>query len=384
MKEFIDLTGLKDSGIIVLDNIPIDTVKPGDQVIDGVIKDSEILNIPKDDNFIEIEPLPKQETKEESLEDHIYVKDSCDASNNYGDTSEQGAFLKENLFSELTDEYQREIARQNLGIATEYALIWGNIKGNLLNQKDLIKFTQDGTIDGFNKIIEEINLKLSQWGYDINQSLESKVPKDSPSFTGIPTVPTPSLTDNSLTIPNTNWVQTLLDATKLDSNLQYYTISKESASIEEIPLTITLNWEYLNKVEKQWLNDKELDIDLRTFTIDNIMQNQAFVLKWQYNGVIESKTLQVQIITPFYFGTSANYEQCSNTIKKILTVNAEEQDYIYIFIPRINHITMSVNGIEGGFRNIGYKNIHNIKYYVYKSDNKNLGLTQVKLIYNDE
>jgi hypothetical protein len=40
-------------------------------------------------------------------------------------------------------------------------MVWGNITGNLLNQDDLVKFVQDSSIQGFNLLIDEINLKLS-------------------------------------------------------------------------------------------------------------------------------------------------------------------------------------------------------------------------------
>ena len=40
-------------------------------------------------------------------------------------------------------------------------MLWGNITGNLLNQEDLVKFVQDNSIQGFNQLIDEINLKLS-------------------------------------------------------------------------------------------------------------------------------------------------------------------------------------------------------------------------------
>ena len=70
-------------------------------------------------------------------------------------------FLKQNLFSELTTDYERAIARRNLGITEAYAMLWGNITGNLLNQEDLVKFVKNNSIQSFNQLIDEINLKLS-------------------------------------------------------------------------------------------------------------------------------------------------------------------------------------------------------------------------------
>jgi hypothetical protein len=60
------------------------------------------------------------------------------------------------------------MARSNLGIADDYSLIWGNIGGNLSDQTDLYKFVNESLAARINELIEEVNLKLSQWAADIN------------------------------------------------------------------------------------------------------------------------------------------------------------------------------------------------------------------------
>lgn len=149
-----------DSGIIIFNPSSINTTKPGDTIVNGTISEDEKFEIPTSEDFIEIEKLDGIQTDKKEDEEHIYVKE-CDAASYYGDPSKEGEFLKQNLFSELTTDYERAIARRNLGIAETYAMLWGNITGNLLNQEDLVKFVQDNSIQGFNQLIDEINLKLS-------------------------------------------------------------------------------------------------------------------------------------------------------------------------------------------------------------------------------
>ena len=54
--------------------------------------------------------------------------------------SPTGFFKVDNLLGELWTEAQKSIARKNLGIADENSLFWGNIKGQIENQKDVKSF----------------------------------------------------------------------------------------------------------------------------------------------------------------------------------------------------------------------------------------------------
>lgn len=42
----------------------------------------------------------------------------------------------------------------NLGIADEYALIWGNIKGNLINQEDLYNFVTSSIDTSIHNVLD--------------------------------------------------------------------------------------------------------------------------------------------------------------------------------------------------------------------------------------
>lgn len=118
----------------------------------------------------------------------VCLKEDCSVQNRYKCADERGYFLIDNLFSELTDNYQRTLARINLGIADEYALIWGNIKGNLINQEDLYNFV------------------TSSIDTSIHNVLDSKADVYSPSFSGEPITTLPSTSDDSSRIASTKWV----------------------------------------------------------------------------------------------------------------------------------------------------------------------------------
>ena len=69
------------------------------------------------------------------------------------------------------------------------------------------------------------------------------------------------------------------------------------------------------------------------------------------------------------------------TVKDSVKVNAEEEQFIYIMTNKPSEL--AVNGIIGGFEQDSIIYIQNIRYYVYKSTNSNLGETIVK-IYDTE
>ncbi len=87
--------------------------------------------------------IPKETFDVEEKEDEhdaVCAKD-VELSNtiNYTD----GNFKLANLFSELLTEYQKKVARENLGIADAYVLKWGNITGNLGEQSDLSDYLDE-------------------------------------------------------------------------------------------------------------------------------------------------------------------------------------------------------------------------------------------------
>lgn len=74
--------------------------------------------------------------------------------------SKTGFFKVNNLFGELLTNADKQIARNNLGIPEDSSLYWGNLKGYLTDQKDLIKFVNAVSEEKVKNEIAEL-LKVS-------------------------------------------------------------------------------------------------------------------------------------------------------------------------------------------------------------------------------
>lgn len=320
---------------------------------------------------------------DETLEP-ICVKDDCDASTYYGCTNGTNGFQKENLFSELTDEYQRAVARINLGITDEYAMKWGNIKGNLSDQKDLYTFVTDSIAFEINKVIDNINLKLAQWAYEIQERLESKADVFSPNFKGTPTTTLPLLTDSSNRIPTTEWVSTLISESALGANIKIMGIDPSFMYYGDDPVTITVEWDYKNTILGQSVNDIPLDISTRKYIFTDITSSLPITLKNRYIDrenieSTESRTITFIAKYPIYYGTSRDYTLLDKTVEDTFTTTTLAGEYIYVFIPNGKNTSLLVGSIIGGFILLGTQSIHNNIYYVFKSINAGLGKTIIQV-----
>lgn len=371
-----------DSGIILFNPSSINTIKPGDTVVNGTISEDEKFGIPTSEDFIEIEKLNVVEADKEEDEDHLYVK-GCDAASYYGDPSKEGEFLKKNLFSELTTDYERAIARRNLGIAEAYAMLWGNITGNLLNQEDLVKFVQENSTQSFNQLIDEINLKLSQWAYEINHEIERKADITSPDFKGTPTTTNPIITDDSRRIPTTSWVNSVVDNALGGTNLKSIKLSPEYIYLGEPATDVTVTWEYEEEVESQTINGIEINSNVRSYTFKNVSETFYIRLRYVHGGVTYARAVSFNVICPLYYGNSSNYNKCERSPDYRINANAGDNQYIYIFVPDGKKAILSVNGIHGGFKPLGYLEINGYIYTIFKSDQVGLGETVIDVINQD-
>lgn len=102
----------------------------------------------------------EQETEEDDP-DSIPVH-CCEKGNEITCPNKSGAFMVENLFSELKTDYDRLMARTNLGIGTDQALRWGNIFGNLVSQQDLINFISEQVQSSKTDILTIVEDELSK------------------------------------------------------------------------------------------------------------------------------------------------------------------------------------------------------------------------------
>lgn len=388
MAEFIRLDEQEQEAPILPDyphsisNIKLDT-----KIIDGVIEKEEVEGICADYGVITIEKIDGVKIEEEGVE-HICIKDDCDTSKYYGCTGGDDGFQKENLFSELTDEYQRTIARINLGIADEYALKWGNIKGNLSNQKDLYTFVTDSIAFDINKVIDEINLKLAQWACEIEIRFKNKADIFSPNFAGTPTTTLPLMTDNSDRIASTEWVNAKIAAASIDDNVKAISLDPEYMCYGDEPTDVTVTWEYYKDVVEQSINDVVLSPDVREYTFTNRTTSMVITLKYKYEDISATRVVTFDIKYPNYFGTSPDYTKLDRTIDNVYTVNAGANEYIYVMIPNGANTVLGVSSIIGGFKLLGTQEIFSNLYYIFKSAQPGLGETTVEILdqsgYNPE
>ena len=294
------------------------------------IGENQSLNIiPQDElQSIVINPQQQEEYKEPS---EGCVQEQCRIDIGCGEY-----FAVKNLFSELTDDWQRSIIRQNLGIADTNSLIWGKIQGNLVNQQDLVKFIADKAGEGSEAILEQVNLKLKYW----SQSIENKIESLASNITSLELIP------------------------------QY-------AIPDQLPIDLLVTWEYDQPVQAQAINNIVLDPNQRSYIFTNIADNHPVRLSYFYNGVWLARNVNFEVTFPTYYGLSANYQDNSYTTSNKFKVTPLENQYIYVMSK--NDVDLSVNGIIGGFEVVGYTNISQSRYIIYKSINPNLGETIVRI-----
>lgn len=128
----------------------------------------------------------------------------------------------------------------------------------------------------------------------------------------------------------------------------------------------------------------------------SITGNKTFTLKaTDERNAVASKTTSISFLNGVYYGVSTETETLDSAFVLSLTknlrsnkltsfsVNAGEGQYIYYCLPvRFGTCTFAVGGFTGGFTladTIEFTNAsgYTEKYYIYKSDNANLGSTNI-------
>lgn len=260
------------------------------------------------------------------------IINQCNIEDHYGCSQEY--FSIKNLFSELTTDYQRAIIRQNLGIGDEQSLIWGKIQGNLANQQDLYNFIKNVAQADSDNILSLVNQKLTYWASYIENLVESKA-----------------------------------------SNIVSFQLKPQQASITEIPIDLLVSWDYAQDVEAQKINNTEISPSTRNYLIQGITETTNVKLSYYLDGVWLSRNVTFTVYAPTYYGTSPNYEECNSTFKDKFTVDAEEDQYIYVLTPVKSEL--SVNGIIGGFIELDPIYVNERRYFTYRSYHPSLGKTTI-------
>lgn len=241
--------------------------------------------------------------------------------------------LKSNFLSEFLTKSDKEKVLQNLGIY-ELGGSWGNIKGNIENQSDLINYIGNPS---------NISYKLS----------------DDPAITNVKQALDEALYKK---------LETTLIATPQLVELGT-TISR-----------INVSWKYNKPIVSQQLNGINIPTNYRNHTIYGIFSNsQLITLNVLDNKKVNTYTLLVEFIPAIYYADSTSIPPLP-TVHKVLSkdgsceININATNYIYIFIPtEYNKSKFYVGGIEGGFQKLDTISYNNISYDIWRSDNVNLG-----------
>lgn len=367
MAEFINVEQTDSLNIIPVNSSVLSSPSQALSVqYDGPEDEENIYNIEKKEINLDTES-----------EIPILIHNSCDVSKFYGDPNPDGSFKLDNLFSELVDDYQRAVARKNLGVADNQSLIWGVISGNILQQVDLVNWLSSALTQNNNVIIDDLNTVLNQWSLQLNESLDSKAPINSPKFVGIPEAPHPHISDSSKQIATTQWVNAKLNEGTFISS---FYLDKSFMFVDEQDLTVTLFWEYNTSIEKQWINGIEVPINDRFYIKSQVNDSFNIVLNYQISGKVYSKSIFFEKVIPNFYGKSQTLQSLEKTKENNFTVDCSEEEYVYLYIPYKNNIRIAVDNIVGGFNHIGIANINSSLYYIYKSVYSGLGFLNITIL----
>ncbi len=317
--------------------------------------------------------IPQLEHKPKVLsEEEVQWLESCGIEKYYGDASPDDYFRRENLFSELVDDYQRAKARYNLGIGEEYSLVWGNISGSIENQTDLYEYITNRFIEYTNRYVEDVNTLLVNWGLEINFLLSRKIDKDSPHLEGTPTTTLPEIEDDSDRIASTKWVNTKLSLLT-DYNLKWLKVNKDYMFIDDPPQNIILTWEFYNIPEEIVINGQSVNPSASSYTFRNI--NNSFLIHFSYkiNDKWYNQAITFQKVNAYYYGTEEDPNTMSKTKETSIIVNSLEDKFVYLYIPNDGKARLFVNNILGGFINLGGRLINGVGYYLYRTVHPGLG-----------
>lgn len=340
----------------------------------SVVKENDVI-IQEDHTLVDVVKLTPEKFLEDIEKDIVTVYCDEDASTTYGQFDPEGYFKRDNLFSEITDDYARMQARINLGIAEAYAMKWGNLTGNILHQKDLYDFVMDNIHLNIQDLINALNLHLTKWAQEINARFETKADINSPTFTGVPKVPTPTSTSNSTQIANTSWVKQRINEIVFQ-DLSYLNISPEIVSYEDLPAVINLEWGFNNPIKHLYINKIEFPVDTTSYSI-TITESTNIEFKYILSDdTVRVKDIYIEVRIPVYYGDDLN--NLNSTLDNIVIHQAPAGKYHYILSDKLN-LELEVNGIIGGFVNEGIVDKHGKTFYVYKTKNHSLGKLKIRL-----
>lgn len=175
-----------------------------------------------------------------------------------------------------------------------------------------------------------------------------------------------------------------------------FNASPSTAEIGSVVATLTLTWSYSKEIEWQKLDGVEIDKTIRKMTYNNVTSNKNYSIQANDGKTTASRSAGISFMNGKYTGVATEGIYDNSFILRLsktlttskngsFTVNCGEGQYIFFAIPtRFGVPKFSVGGFEGGFElvaTIDFTNSSNYTepYYVYKSENSNLGNTTVNV-----
>lgn len=260
--------------------------------------------------------------------------------------------LKENFLSEFFTKSEKRKVLQNLGVNS--TVEWGEIGGYIENQTDLLRKLKDYILKETNQDKAVQQILYSNEAYPNITTLEQAL-------------------DIAL-------YQDLTISVKISPS-----VAESGDSIENVLLT----WSY-NKsdIKQQAIDNTTIDPNIRQLELEGPIVSS---ITKKVVGNDGTKTVTGQATLNFYpgiyYGSGISQPPIQSMEKVLLpsrscriTVNAEQNEYIWILLP-INYgdPTFTVGGFSGGFQKVGSTSYKITNYNIWRSDNHSLGNTTINI-----
>lgn len=260
--------------------------------------------------------------------------------------------LKENFLSEFFTKSEKRKVLQNLGVNP--TVEWGEIGGYIENQTDLLRKLKDYILKETNQDKAVQQILYSNEAYPNITTLEQAL-------------------DVAL-------YQDLTISVKISPS-----VAESGDSIENVLLT----WSYnKSNIKQQAIDNTTIDPNIRQLELEGPIVSSTTKKVVGNDG---TKTVTGQATLNFYpgiyYGSGISQPPIQSMEKVLLpsrscriTVNAEQNEYIWILLP-INYgdPTFTVGGFSGGFQKVGSTSYKITNYNIWRSDNHSLGNTTINI-----
>lgn len=257
------------------------------------------------------------------------------------------ALLKGNYLSEFKTNTDKNKVLKNLGIVNPK---WGNIEGNIEDQKDLMDKLKTSVVD---------NITSEKVSYDNN---------DYPELSNVKKA-LDQLLHKDLNV-------------SISVNPPH---AEKGNSIDKV----TFSWTYnKSNITYQKFDNQDIDKSIRSFIVTGPITSNIKKTIVGSDGIQQVQaTGNLIFYNTIYYINSINqpsFEECNkqlvNSRSGVFTVTARDNEYIWFLIPsELGEPTFTVGIFSGGFYKYAETTYKGIAYNIYRSDNHSLGTTTINL-----